>query len=98
MAQLSVVAVAPAEDLALGRDCQRVPVRALRRRNFPHAAWRVQRQLLGHGLVVRVAQSESPIAALPTGPDRTVGRDRERAVLARLDLRTWEVKLLIRDL
>lgn len=88
VAQFAVVAVAPAEDLALGGEGQRVAVRALGRRHLLDGAVRLEGQLLERRLVVGVAQAQAAVAPLAARPHRAVRGDDKGAVLARFDLQS----------
>lgn len=52
--------------LSLHSDGQSVTVRALGGRHFLHVPMWLQHKFLGHGLVVGVPESQTPIAAFPT--------------------------------
>lgn len=88
VAQFAVVAVAPAEDLALGGEGQRVAVRALGRRHLLDGAVRLEGQLLERRLVVGVTQAQAAVAPLAARPHRAVRGDDKGAVLARFDLQS----------
>lgn len=106
VAQFAVVAVAPAEDLALCGEGQRVAVRAFGRRHLLDGAVWFERQLLERRLVVGVAQTQAAVAPLATRPHRAVRGDDKRAVLARLNLQSrpetyttlGEIQLLVYSL